>query len=180
MRASEPLERIATVSRELVDSMSDIVWAINPQRDRGIDLVHRMRRFATDVFTARDIDFQFRTEGVFEDMRLAADTRRHFYLIFKEAVHNVIRHVNCNSTWIHVAVVSGWLILKIRDNGAGIMPASDHDGHGLASMRARAVILNGKLEIPQEHQGGTCMVLRVPIQGYMNRWSLRRLFGVSS
>src|SRR5205823_12522505 len=44
---SEPLARIASTSRELVDSMSDIVWAIDPRRDTPGDLAHRMRRFAS-------------------------------------------------------------------------------------------------------------------------------------
>ena len=60
-RLSVPLEGIGLVSRELVDAMSDSVWAITPHRDRCSDLVQRMRRFATDVFTARDIEFQFQT-----------------------------------------------------------------------------------------------------------------------
>src|SRR4029079_18839443 len=35
---SSPLSMIAGASRELVDSMSDIVWAINPQKDHLNDL----------------------------------------------------------------------------------------------------------------------------------------------
>jgi PAS domain S-box-containing protein len=50
---AEPLEMIAGASRELVDSMSDIVWAINPQKDHLRDLMQRVRRFAANSFTAR-------------------------------------------------------------------------------------------------------------------------------
>src|SRR5262249_34545968 len=55
---TEPLTKIAGASRELVDTMSDIVWAINPQKDHLSDLTQRMRRFAADAFTARNIRFQ--------------------------------------------------------------------------------------------------------------------------
>jgi hypothetical protein len=41
-----PLSVIAGTSRELVDSMADIVWAVNPKRDHLIDLTQRMRQFA--------------------------------------------------------------------------------------------------------------------------------------
>src|SRR5262245_52223437 len=51
----ESLAQIANTSRDLVDSMGDIVWAINPRRDRVSDLTQRMREFAGDVFTAREI-----------------------------------------------------------------------------------------------------------------------------
>ncbi|HEX9962460.1 MAG TPA: two-component regulator propeller domain-containing protein, partial [Pyrinomonadaceae bacterium] len=46
---SEPLEIIANTSREMVDSMSDIVWAINPERDRLSDLIQRMRHFTEEL-----------------------------------------------------------------------------------------------------------------------------------
>ena len=47
----EPLATIAGTSREMVDSMSDIVWAINPKRDRLSDLAQRMRLFASDILS---------------------------------------------------------------------------------------------------------------------------------
>src|SRR6185295_3033098 len=46
---TKPLEMIATSSRELVDAMSDIVWAINPQKDHLSDLSQRMRALASDM-----------------------------------------------------------------------------------------------------------------------------------
>jgi PAS domain S-box-containing protein len=45
----EPLGTISDLSRELVDTMSDIVWAINPNKDHLSDLSQRMRHFASDV-----------------------------------------------------------------------------------------------------------------------------------
>ena len=48
------LDRIATTSRELVESIGDIVWGINPKRDRVGDLLQRMRHFASDTFTAQE------------------------------------------------------------------------------------------------------------------------------
>src|SRR4030095_14137827 len=42
--AAEPLAKITDVSNELVETMSDIVWSINPAKDHLSDLVQRMRR----------------------------------------------------------------------------------------------------------------------------------------
>src|SRR5207244_7959424 len=57
--ATKSLAQIAGTSRELVDSMSDIVWAVDPRKDHLSDLTQRMRRFASEVFAARDIEFRF-------------------------------------------------------------------------------------------------------------------------
>jgi ligand-binding sensor domain-containing protein len=55
----QPLVQIAEISRELVDSIGDIVWAINPARDNLPDLAQRMRRFAADLLTTRDVELEF-------------------------------------------------------------------------------------------------------------------------
>src|SRR5262249_37981376 len=58
---SEPLERIATLARELVDSMGDIVWSIRSE-PRGMEsLIRHMREFALDLLTSQGIDFELRT-----------------------------------------------------------------------------------------------------------------------
>ena len=51
-RIADPLSRIGTLSRESVDSMSDIVWAIDPLRDTPIHLLQRMRHVANELLRA--------------------------------------------------------------------------------------------------------------------------------
>jgi len=60
----------------LVGSMSDIVRAINPRRDRRGDLAKRMREFAGDVFTAREIEFSFRAPAGASEYKLAIRGQR--------------------------------------------------------------------------------------------------------
>src|SRR5262249_39009265 len=86
---SEPLTSIAGLSRQLVDSMSDIVWAINPERDHLSDMSRRMRHFVSDVCTARQITFRFDTPPSERDVAVGANVRRELFLLFKEAVTNL-------------------------------------------------------------------------------------------
>jgi Histidine kinase len=58
-RVAAPLGRIATLSRESVDAMGDIVWAIDPHRDTPMHLAQRMRRLASDLLSARGIEVRF-------------------------------------------------------------------------------------------------------------------------
>jgi two-component sensor histidine kinase len=160
---SEPLSAIAGLSRDLVDSMNDIVWAINPNRDHLSDLTQRMRRFASDVFTSRDIDFNFSAPNAHQDVRLGADLRREVFLIFKEAVNNAVRHSECTKANIEFRIESGRLELKILDNGKGFDPDHDSDGSGLVSMRQRSEQLGGALEISSSAGGGTEVRLRAPL-----------------
>jgi ligand-binding sensor domain-containing protein/two-component sensor histidine kinase len=160
---SKPLSLISRISTEAVDSMSDIVWAINPQKDRLRDLTRRMRQFAGEVFTARDIAFRFEAPESRADVKLEPDTRRQIFLIFKEAVNNVARHSQCAHADIHFFVDGGGLVLQVRDNGKGFLLAEDGDGNGLISMRKRAESLQANLEIHSEKDSGTTVTLRVPL-----------------
>src|SRR6266851_2703195 len=161
----EPLSVIAGASRDLVDSMSDIVWAINPNKDHLSDLVQRMRRFASDLFTARRIEFTFAAPGEEQALKIGADLRRQVFLIFKEAVNNIERHSQCTGAQIDLRIESKWAIVTVTDNGAGFDPANINEGHGLESMRARAEELGGELQIISNDGRGTRVLLKVPLSG---------------
>ena len=157
------LARIADLSRELVDSMGDIVWSINPQRDHLSDLAYRMRRFASDVLTARDIDFDFTAPDRGEHTAVRAEVRRHTFLIFKECVHNVVRHAECNRVEVVLRTERRRLILRMNDNGKGFRIPLDGHGHGLSNMERRAREMRGRLQISSEPGRGTAVALSVPL-----------------
>jgi signal transduction histidine kinase len=160
---SRRLGEIADGSRQLVDSMSDIVWIINPKRDQLRDLVQRMRRFASDLLTAGGIEFTF--QGPDErHVKVETDIRRHLFLIFKESINNVVRHSSCTKAEIRFVVDEGYFSLTVKDNGAGFDPIYLDEGNGLINMRERASILNGELTIDSSNEG-TTISLRAPLKG---------------
>ncbi len=162
-RAKETLTDIAGLSRDLVDSMADIVWAVDPKKDHLRDLTLRMRRFAGDLLEARDVDVTFRGPSEDQDRELGSEFRRQVFLVFKESVHNAARHSGCKSAEIDLAVDRHDLVLSITDDGAGFDPRVGAEGHGLASMQARAEALGGRLDV-SSGAAGTRLVLRVPLR----------------
>jgi signal transduction histidine kinase len=160
---SQRLTEIAAVSDEMVASLSDIVWAINPKHDRFSDLCARMRRFAFDVLDARGIKLDFRAEGQAERLRTNSDFRREVYLIFKEAVNNSARHAGCTRAEVELQVGNGRLALCISDDGAGFEPSSVPKGNGLTNMRRRAAGLGGELDLRSDPGHGTVLTLSVPL-----------------
>lgn len=160
---AEPLERIGALSRESVDAMGDIVWAISPHRSTPAHLSQRMRRLASDLLPARGIQLAFEStdEG---HARLGIEARREVFLIFKEALNNVIRHAGATEVSIAIAIARGGLRLLVRDNGSGFDvdgPAGGL-GQGLHSMRRRAVGLGGTLTIVSAPGSGTHLELHLP------------------
>lgn len=172
--ASERLNTVTTISNELMEAMSDIVWAINPQKDYLSDLTQRMRRYMSDIFTACHVDFRFRAPALDRDMRLGANIRRELFLIFKESVNNVVKHSECSEVNLELSIEGDWLALEISDNGKGFNPAlakadtgfltsQYRGGNGLASMRRRAREMGGQFEIITGAGCGSVMILKLPI-----------------
>jgi signal transduction histidine kinase len=151
--------------------MGDIVWAINPKRDRLSDVVHRMRRFANDACTARDIALVFKTPARDEDLKLGPDVRRELYLVLKESINNAARHSGCSRVDAELRISNDRLVLEVRDDGRGFDTAAEFEGHGLASMKRRAEKLRGELLVESRPGGGTTIRLEAPISGRRRfRW----------
>ena len=160
------LSTIAGTSRETVDAMSDIVWAVNPGKDRLIDLTQRMRRVAEDLLSPRDVALAFNAPDKADDTKLDAETRREVFMIFKEGLNNIVKHSHCTKVTIDFRVESGGLSLKVSDNGKGFETGVATEGNGLANMRRRTEKLRGQLEVISGMAGGTTVRLNVPIDGH--------------
>jgi ligand-binding sensor domain-containing protein/signal transduction histidine kinase len=167
------LGQVAATAREVVDSMGDIVWAINPERDRASDLIRRMRSFASNTLASRGVTLRFRTPEDGLDRPLDLDLRRQVYLIFKEAVNNVARHSGCTATEIVMELANGVVRLEVSDNGKGFDINGRNGGQGLASMRRRTLELGGQLEIDSRPGAGTRLRLELPLQ-HRAAWRRRR------
>ena len=174
--ATENLTRITSVSNDLIEAMSDIVWAINPEKDQLSNLTQRMRRFAHDVFTARQVEFRFRAPGPEQDVQLGANIRREVFLVFKESVNNMVKHSGCGQAEIEFQIKDEWLSLRVSDNGIGFDPSllsrrkesdilPEKGGNGLLSMQRRAVALGGEYSVVSQQGEGTTVTLRVPLGG---------------
>jgi signal transduction histidine kinase len=140
--------------------MSDIVWAINPQKDHLHDLAQRMRRHASEVFPASEIQFSFHAQDESKDLTLGADLRRQVFLIFKESVNNIVRHSGCDRAEVNLSVEGPRLVLEVTDNGRGFDASNGSGGNGLQSMRRRAASLGGEFHLTSRN--GTTITLRVP------------------
>jgi signal transduction histidine kinase/streptogramin lyase len=176
-RAPAPhvLSDVADIARGLVSDMSDIVWAVNPRHDRFEGLVHRMRRFSSDVLGGADIDLKFETGGLPADVAVPLEARRPLYLVLKEAVNNVARHSGARQAAIRLELVEGDLKLTVTDDGRGFDPAQSHSGEGLVSVARRMREIGGTATWESQPGSGTRFTAVLPLPG---RKALHELIGL--
>jgi signal transduction histidine kinase/ligand-binding sensor domain-containing protein len=169
------LERITELSGDVVDAMSDVVWSINPARDRMSDLVHRMRRFAVDLFLDGGAVLRLDLPESPSDAMIDPEARRQIYLVFKEALRNAASHSGAREVEAGLRHEGQAVLLTVRDDGGGIDGAPPSGGAGLESMRRRAQAIGATLEVRSRSGGGTEVLMRTPLprRRFLARWTGR-------
>lgn len=165
-KAKQYMNTISQSTQQMMESMDDIVWSINPVNDSIGKIMARMKETAGAVLEPRQIDYSFTAEPSVVDLHLPMEARREIFLIFKEALNNIVKYANCTLVQFTIEKKGADLELTIYDNGIGFqmeVSASSVRGNGLKNMRKRAEQMNGTLAIASEPGNGTRLQLIIPI-----------------
>lgn len=86
--------------------------------------------------------------------------------ILQEALTNIRKHADACAVTISAFEREGQAVIEVQDNGRGFDPglAKPVSQYGLRSMRERAESIDAELQISSLPEGGTTVLLRVPIQ----------------
>jgi ligand-binding sensor domain-containing protein/two-component sensor histidine kinase len=163
------LEQISQTSRSLLDAMNDIVWSIKPENDALEQTILRMEDYAVRLLEENGIDLHVQIPDDLRTVKLPMTARRNLFLIFKEAIGNILKH--SGATRVEVTISSGEsgrrrsdLQVSIGDNGKGFDPSEPRAGNGLGNMDLRARLLMGTFNVTSAPHGGTTLVVRFPIK----------------
>jgi signal transduction histidine kinase len=156
------LSRIAEQSSKTMESMSDIVWSINPSNDSFGKVLVKMKVFAAEILEPLNMQYRFLEEGVDTSIALNAKQRKNLFLIFKESVNNAAKYSRATELVVSFHQQNKIITMKIVDNGVGF-EIGHTDGNGLRNMEARALDLQAKFALKSEKGVGTSIVLQLPI-----------------
>lgn len=157
------LPRIKTYSADILERMSDIVWAINPANDHMENIMLRMKIFATEILEPLKINVVFKEDDDIADIKLPLSKRKDFYLVFKEAITNIAKFGKASEVRISVRKQGQHVHLFICNNGESFDTNISYNGNGLQNMQQRARQMNASIQIDPIQNGGTKINLLVPI-----------------
>ena len=149
------LEKIGSSSRNMIESVNDMVWAINPKNDSFENIIKRMKTFASEILSVKDINFDFDFDKNLLPFKLKMDTRRNFYLIYKEAVNNIAKYSGALNANILLHHSEDHLKMVIRDDGKGFDLNNIIRGNGLNNMAQRAEEMKAKFYLESFPGQGT-------------------------
>ena len=156
----DELEQIGDASRKIIEVMSDIVWTINPKNDTFENIISRMGTLAYNLLKAKNIEHTFQADENLNETKLSLESRRNFYLIFKEALNNLVKYSNATRASITLTNENGLIKLAVRDNGVGFDVSQTSKGNGLLNMKYRSEEMKAQLKIESEKGSGTSVELK--------------------
>ncbi|GAB2752713.1 hypothetical protein GCM10027020_00770 [Nocardioides salsibiostraticola] len=93
--------------------------------------------------------------------RLRPEVEAELFRIAQEAMNNAIKHAEPTSIEVLCQVHAPDALVTVSDNGRGLQKARS-DSHGLKIMRERAKLINGRLRILDNPEGGLIVSVCVP------------------
>ncbi len=157
------LDQIKSDSNNTIQTIRDTVWTLNPHNDSLPQLVEKMRSFAAQILTAKDVALQF--ENHLEETssaKISMEQRQNVYLIFKEAINNIAKHAEATKVNVELEAKNGELRMRITDNGKGFDSTQTHEGNGLKNFKKRAEASFIEFKMSSEIGKGTQITLIVP------------------
>jgi signal transduction histidine kinase len=159
------LDQMADASRRAARQMSDAVWSIDARYDSAASLLDRLLDHAHEVLPPAGLEIDFGAEAAVASASVPLATRQALYSIYKEALHNVVKHAQARQVQVRLRLPGGQLELTVRDDGRGSAAATRPGGQGLPNMRMRAQAVGGTVQIETRGPAqGLGLIVRLPLR----------------
>ena len=172
---SELREEILSMSddsREVLRSLDEIVWAVNPQKDTLDHLISYIAQYAEEYFRNTGIECLLSVPLKLPVQPLSSQSRHHLFLAVHESLTNVLKHSQATQITINMACINNDFEINISDNGIGFDPVAIESNsrssaagfrNGLGNMRQRISELGGCFEIESKLGKGTTIRFVLPL-----------------
>lgn len=155
---------ISESATQIQESMSDIIWSINPDNDDWNIVLPKLRRYASDLCESKNINYNISIPENINSKTLRMDQRHDFWMIFKEIVTNAVKHSNCDYLSVLINITDDTLMLEVSDNGKGFDASSvPSQNNGLKNIHSRVKALGGKDELITSSGKGTTWKIFIPV-----------------
>ncbi len=146
---------------ELTEQVRQLSMDLRPAALDAYGLMPALRSHIERYEKQTGIKIDLRVEGA--ERRFAPLAESTAYRIVQEALTNLARHAETPSAIVQLIADEQVLMVSIRDQGRGFDTQVTQEGSGLTSMRERAELLGGLLDIDAVPGGGVRITAELPL-----------------
>ena len=170
----EEIRSMSDDSREVLQSLDEIVWAVNPQMDSLEHLASYIGQYAREYFRRTGIECELEVPGRLPAQPLSSQSRHHMFLAVHEALANILKHSGATRAKIAVACRDSDFEIVVSDNGTGFDPVASESNspssaagfcNGMGNMRRRMAELGGRFVVESRPGQGTTIRFMLPFNG---------------
>ncbi len=138
---------ISTSARSLVQTMGEIIWALNPQNDTLENLLAYIREKSQLLFEPFDMQLLISFPDEVPFIKLTNEKRRNLYLVTKELLSNAMKHSGASLVGLSVEFSQNQYCFYITDNGIGMNENNiKPHNNGVRNLKKRMQDIGGTIE----------------------------------
>ncbi len=161
-KVAPQLDRLNDLAQDALSEMRSLIHQLRSPDEATEELVPAIRQHLDSLKSREGLTVEFHVEG---EGQLPKEQQEGLLRIVQEALTNVLKHAQTDRAAVALKIMDGTASLSIEDRGVGFDPSlvEPRDGHlGLASIRERAELQGGTLEIESIPGSGTRIMVEVP------------------
>ncbi len=174
------VDTLSETAQDVVKSIGNIVWALNPDHDELPHFLAYTREYSSTFLRSAGIRYAIRFSDEAPPYRLKSLIRRNLFLIVKESLNNIVKYADAKNVEIifsfpeesaphtsnEAANTAIECTLVVRDDGCGMSSLEGRKfGHGMKTMRRRAEEIGGTFLLESELGKGTVITVRFALEG---------------
>jgi signal transduction histidine kinase/ligand-binding sensor domain-containing protein len=168
------IRSISDDSREVLRSLDEVVWAINPEKDSLEHLVSYIAQYAQDYLKKTGIECELEIPAHLPTQPLTSQSRHHLFLAFHEVLTNILKHSGATCAHVSVNCRGSAFEILVSDNGRGFDPSQGESnspgssagfGNGLTNMRRRLTEVGGTFQLESRPGQGTTIRFGLSLNG---------------
>jgi signal transduction histidine kinase len=158
--APEVAEYVVQLARSALEEMRTLILELRPEVLEQDGLVASLRRLVAPMTSRYGIDVALELD---QEPSAAVEVKEALFRIAQEALQNVARHAAAAHVRVALSSAPGRVALEVEDDGVGFDVGAEYTGHlGQKTMRERAELVGGTLDVRSVRGAGTRVLARVP------------------
>lgn len=148
--------------KKIINEVRNISHQLMPLALRELGLIAGMQDMVAKALENTGIEIEIDIVGLKERLPLKIEVS--LFRIAQELITNIVKHSNAKMVSILLSERNGFVTLIIEDDGNGFDASKKSNGIGLKNIDGRLSMMNGKLKYDSKENGGTVVIIHIPIK----------------
>jgi signal transduction histidine kinase len=155
------IQQLRDLAQSALAEMRALIFELRPEVLEQEGLSVGLQRHANAVQARQGIAVELEIQ---EEPEATLAVKEALYRIAQESMNNAVKHACAQHLGLRLGTSNDEVVLEVWDDGTGFDVGGSFPGHlGLHSMRERAAMVGGTIEVESNSPTGTLVRARIPL-----------------